>query len=64
MKKIILFSIALMFLCGVNLSAQSTAARGMNYQAVARDAAGQVIANRSIALKGALVSNSTDQTEY
>lgn len=64
MKKIILFSIALMFLCGVNLSAQSTAARGMNYQAVARDAAGQVIANHSIALKVALVSKSADQTEY
>lgn len=53
-----------MFLCGVNLSAQSTAARGMNYQAVARDAAGQVIANHSIALKVALVSKSADQTEY
>lgn len=64
MKKIILFSIALMFLCGFNLSAQSTAARGMNYQAVARDEAGQVITNHSIALKVALVSKSADQTEY
>lgn len=65
MKKLLLFLIAANLLGGFALSAQSTAAaQGMNYQAVARDAAGQVIANLPVSLKISLVSKSGDQNEY
>ena len=64
MKKLLLFLIAVSLIGGLTLSAQSTSAQGMNYQAVARDASGQVIANLPVALKIALVSKNKDQTEY
>lgn len=65
MKKLLLFLIAANLLGGFALSAQSTAAaQGMNYQAVARDAAGQVIANLPVSLKISLVSKNGNQTEY
>lgn len=64
MKKLLLFLIAVSLIGGLTLSAQSTSAQGMNYQAVARDASGQVIANLPISLKISLVSKNGDQTEY
>ena len=64
MKKLLLFLIAVSLIGGLTLSAQSTSAQGMNYQAVARDASGQVIANLPISLKISLVSKNGDQAEY
>jgi len=65
MKKLLLFLIAANLLGGFALSAQSTAAaQGMNYQAVARDAAGQVIANLPVSLKISLASKNGAQGEY
>lgn len=65
MKKLLLFLIAANLFGGLALSAQSTAAaQGMNYQAVARDAAGQVIANLPVSLKISLVSKDGNQSEY
>ena len=65
MKKLLLFLIAANLLGGLALSAQSTAAaQGMNYQAVARDAKGQIIANLPVSLKISLVSKTGAQTEY
>lgn len=65
MKKLLLFLIAANLLGGLALSAQSTAAaQGMNYQAVARDAKGQIIANLPVSLKISLVSKTGTQTEY
>lgn len=65
MKKLLLFLIAANLLGGLALSAQSTAAaQGMNYQAVARDAKGQIIANLPVSLKISLVSKTGSQTEH
>jgi len=63
MKKILL-SLIIANLFGVLvLTAQSTS-QGMNYQAVARDASGQIIANLPISLKISLVSKNGAQAEY
>ena len=63
MKKILL-SLIIANLFGVLvLTAQSTS-QGMNYQAVARDASGQIIANLPISLKISLVSKNGVQAEY
>ena len=63
MKKILL-SLIIANLIGVTvLTAQSTS-QGMNYQAVARDASGQIIANLPISLKISLVSKNGAQAEY
>lgn len=64
MKKIILLS--LFFALGQFLFAQSSQpiAQGINYQAVARNAAGQLLANQTIALKIALSSKTGDQKEH
>lgn len=65
MKKILLLSYLLIL--GINVSsAQSnqSIAQGINYQAVARNAEGQLLANQTIALKIALSSKNGAQKEH
>jgi hypothetical protein len=64
MKKILLSLIFANIIGVFALTAQSTSALGMNYQAVARDASGQIISNLPISLKVALVSKNGNQTVY
>lgn len=63
MKKILLSLIFASFIGALALTAQSTS-QGINYQAVARDASGQIIANLPISLKISLVSKNGAQAEY
>lgn len=65
MKKLLLFLIAINLLCGFTALAQSTdVAQGINFQAVARDEAGQIISNQPVSLKIALVSKNGSAAEY
>ena len=65
MKKLLLFLIAINLLSGFTALAQSTdVAQGINFQAVARDEAGQIISNQPVSLKIALVSKNGPAAEY
>ena len=64
MKKILLPLIFANIIGAFALTAQSSSAQGMNYQAVARDASGQIITNLPISLKVALVSKNGNQTVH
>ena len=65
MKKLLLFLIALNLLSGFSALAQNNdVAQGINFQAVARDEAGQIISNLPVSLKVALVSKNGSETEY
>lgn len=48
----------------MGIMAQNTAANGFNYQAVARDASGQVLARQNISLKVFLSSDEKDSKRY
>jgi hypothetical protein len=63
MKKILLTLLLANLLLGVSLSAQSKL-QGMNYQAVARDAAGQPQGNLSVVLKISMVSKTNGEQKF
>lgn len=65
MKKIL----SILIICNVLLiqaamGQTNSAAQGMNYQAVARDAFGKLLANQTISLKLSFATNSTDNKTY
>jgi len=64
MKKTVLLFLMLTHYFALGLSAQNTAAQGFHYQAVARDASGQVLAHQNIALRISLSSNDEKQTPH
>lgn len=64
MKKMLLSILLLVGCVVLGLQAQNTAAQGFNYQAVARDAAGQILAHQAIALKISLSAKDGDQAKY
>lgn len=64
MKKTVLLFLLLMHYFALGLYAQNTAAQGFRYQAVARDASGQVLVHQNIALRISLSSNDEKQTPH
>ena len=64
MKKILLSLIFANVIGAFALTAQSTSALGMNYQAVVRDASGKVFPNAQVSIKIALVSENQNQEAY
>ena len=64
MKKSLLPFLVFMCCIGFGLTAQNTVAQGFNYQAVARDASGQVLAHQVITLRVSLSSKDGEQAKH